>query len=269
MRRFAFATVMSVAAFVMVAPIGPPPAVLAAETIFVAGATGGTGVEVVRLLHDAGYAVRGGTRDPVSAQTAYGDIATWVAFDALDTVNVDAAVAGVDRIVSVLGGRGLTGPGSPQFIQYLAVRNITEAALRHGIKQMVLLGAANTGPFEDHTLAPRTGFLLYWKTKGEEFLKTSGVPYTIVGASGLRNTPREGPGVRIQPRATYQWPGFVSRYRVAQVMAATIQSPDALNTAFALIWDEAVPPGEIAGAFADMQAPETGPRHYDMPRHRW
>jgi len=241
----------------------------AKETVFVAGATGATGIEVVKLLHDAGHSVRGGTRNPERAKSIHGPIAEWVPFDALDTATVDAAIAGVDRVVSTLGGRGLTGPGSPQFIEYLAVRNMTEAAHRHGVKQLVLLGAANTGPFEDHVLSPRTGLLLYWKTKGEEFLKASGVPYTIVGASGLRNTPREGPGVRILPRADYEWPGFVSRYRVAEVMVAALQSADALNTAFALIWDEDVPPGQISGAFTDVQAPEQGPRRYDMPRRRW
>lgn len=245
------------------------PLAQAQETVFVAGATGGTGLEVVRLLDAAGYNVRGGTRNPDSAQERHGSIAAWVRYDALDTTLVDAAVAGVDRIVSTLGGRGLTGPGAPQFIEYLAVRNLTEAAIRHNVKQFVLLGAANTGPFEDYALAPRTGFLLYWKTKGEEFLKASGVPYTIVGASGLRNAPREGPGVRLLPRAEYEWPGFVSRFRVAEVMAAALTEPDALNTAFALIWDEDVPPGEMAGAFAELQKPETGPRRYEMPRRRW
>lgn len=242
---------------------------IAKETVFIAGATGATGIEVVKLLHDAGYIVRGGTRNRERAQSIHGDIAEWVAFDALDTPTVDAAIAGTDRVVSTLGGRGLTGPGSPQFIEYLAVRNMTEAAHRHGVKQLVLLGAANTGPFEDHVLSPRTGLLLYWKTKGEEFLKASGVPYTIVGASGLRNTPREGPGVRILARADYEWPGFVSRYRVAEVMVAALQSADALNTAFALIWDEDVPPGQISGAFRNLQASERGPRRYEMPRRRW
>lgn len=242
---------------------------LARETIFVAGATGATGLEVVRLLDAAGYDVRGGTRNPNRAREQHGSIANWVQYDALDTALVEAAVTGADRVVSTLGGRGLTGPGAPQFIEYLAVRNLTEAAARHKVKQLVLLGAANTGPFEDYALAPRTGLLLYWKTKGEEFLKASGVAFTIVGASGLRNEPREGPGVRLLPRVDYQWPGYVSRFRVAEVMVAALADPDALNTAFALIWDDTVPPGEIAGTFADLQNPETGPRRYDMPRRRW
>lgn len=245
------------------------PSAHANETVFVAGATGGTGLEVVRLLEAAGYTVRGGTRNPQRAQERHGNIAQWVQYDALDTSSVEAAVTGVDRVVSALGGRGLVGAGSPQFIEYLAVRNLTEAATRHDVKQFVLLGAANTGPFEDHTRTPRTGLLLYWKTKGEEFLKFSGVPYTIVGASGLRNEPREGPGVRLLPRANYKWPGFVSRFRVAEVMTAALADPDALNTAFALIWDDAIPPGEMSGAFADLQKPESGPRRYEMPRQRW
>lgn len=239
------------------------------ETIFVAGATGGTGIEVVRLLHDAGYLVRGGTRDPIRAFERFGNIADWVRFDALDPALIDAAVAGADRVISTLGGRGIVGAASPQFIEYLAVRNLVEAAQKHDVKQFVILGAANTGPFEDHEKIPRTGYVLYWKTKGEEFLKASGVPYTIVGASGLRNEPREGPGTRILPRKDYKWAGFISRYRIAEVMLAAVNDPDALNTAFAVIWDEAVPPGEIAGSFKALQSPETGPRRYEMPKYRW
>ena len=239
------------------------------EIVLVAGATGRTGIEVVRLLTERGYRVRGGTRDPQRAYQQHGDIVPWVGLDALDPVSIETAMAGVDRVVSTLGGSGLTGRGSPQFIEYLAVRNLVEAARHHAVKQFVLLGAANTGPFEDHSLAPRTGWLLYWKTKGEEFLKGSGVPYTIVGASGLRDAPREGPGVRLLPRAEYRWPGFVSRLRVAQVMLAALEDEHAKNTAFALTWDDATPPGEISGSFRDLQAPELAPRRYPMPRYRW
>ena len=61
----------------------------AKELVFVAGATGGTGIEAVRILKDAGYAVRGGTRDINRAKQRFGDLADWVAFDALDPALVD------------------------------------------------------------------------------------------------------------------------------------------------------------------------------------
>ena len=254
---------------VMLVSIQAPTQVPAKEVIFVAGATGGTGIEMVRLLVDAGYDVRGGTRNVERAHERFGDLAEWMTFDALDPVLVDQAVSGADRVVSALGGRGIVGPGSPQFIEYLAVRNLVDASKRHNVKQFVILGAANTGPFEDHRMIPRTGYVLYWKTKGEEYLKDSGVPFTIVGASGLRNEPREGPGVRILPRKNYQWAGYVSRYRVAQVMHAALEDPNALNTAFAVIWDDTVPSGQIRGDFKALQAAESGPRRYEMPKYRW
>ncbi len=260
---------MTMRLFLLVLMALTPPSVSAAELVFVAGATGGTGIEAVKLLKDKGYDVRGGTRDVNRTQKQYGDLADWITFDALDPALVDQAVSGTDRVISALGGRGIVGAGSPQFIEYLAVRNLVDAAKRHDVKQFIILAAANTGPFEDHRLIPRTGYVLYWKTKGEEYLKNSGVPYTIVGASGLRDEPRQGPGVRLLPRKDYQWAGYVSRFRVAQVMVAALESLAARNTAFAVIWDETVSPGEITGDFRALQSPEVGPRRYEMPKYRW
>jgi uncharacterized protein YbjT (DUF2867 family) len=240
----------------------------AAEVAFVAGATGRTGIEIVGELTAAGYQVRGGTRDAGRARALHGALADWVAADVLDPAALDAAVAGADVVVSALGSSDFVGEGAPQFVQYLGTRLLVDAAKRHQVRQMVVIGAANTGPFEDHARIPRFGYLLYWKTKGEEYLKASGVPFTIVGASGLRDDPG-GPGVRLIPRADYAWGGTVSRRRVAEVTAIALRDPAARNTAFALIWDEAVPPGVIAGDFKALQAPERGPRKHEMPKYRW
>ncbi len=52
-------------------------------------------------------------------------------------------------------------------------------------------------------------------------------------------------------------------------MRAALEDPNALNTAFAVIWDDGVRPGEITGDFKALQTPEIGPRRYEMPKYRW
>lgn len=192
-----------------------------AETVFVAGGAGRTGLEIVRALAAAGHTIRAGTRDITRHHETIPGV-TWVAGDVLDPAALNQALAGADAVVAALGHRDIAGPDAPQIADYLAVRVLTDAARAHKVRRMILISAANVGPFEDHRLTPRSGFLLYWKTKGENYLKASGVPFTIVGPGGLKDTDDPGPGVRVLPRGKYEYPGYVSRRRVAEVAVAAL-----------------------------------------------
>lgn len=235
-----------------------------AETIFVAGATGRTGIEVVRVLHDSGYDVVASTRNATRAASTYPKVKTWVEVNAQDPARLRDAVAGSEIVVSALGHGDFVGAGAPQFVGYLSVRNLIDAAVAADAKQFILISSSTAGHARgvDHREEPRFGYVLFWKTKAEDYLRQSGLPYTIVGPGGLADDvliqlrgidppPLEGWGARILARPDYER-DFVSRRGVADVVKQSIANPAAQGKAVAVVWDKSVPAGEVTGAFADI-----------------
>ena len=248
-----------------------------AETVFVAGGSGRAGIEVVRTLQNAGFDVRASTRNAERAAARYPEVNNWVEVNAHDPVRLNAAVMGSDIVISTLGHADFIGPEAPQFVGYLAVRNIIEAAIAAKAKHVILITSSTAGHARgvDHRLEPRFGFVLYWKTKAEDFLIESGMPYTIVGPGGLADEflvrlraieapPAAGWGVKIMPRPEYTR-DFIDRAGVADVVLAAIRDPAARGKAVAAVWDKSLPAGKISGAFADIQAEQTG-ESYSTPR---
>lgn len=241
-----------------------------AETVFVAGGSGRTGVEVVRVLQDAGYGVRASTRNAERATARYPDVETWVEVDAHDTAKLRDAVMGSDIVISALGHGDFVGPAAPQFVGYLGVRNVIDAAAAAQAKHVILITSSTAGHARgiDHREEPRFGYVLYWKTKAEDHLIESGLPYTIIGPGGLADDflielraieapPPEGWGVKIMPRPEYTR-DFIDRKGVADIVLRAIINPDARNKAVAAVWDKTIPAGEVSGAFSDIPVEHTG-----------
>jgi uncharacterized protein YbjT (DUF2867 family) len=65
----------------------------------------------------------------------------------------------------------------------MGVRNVVDAALEADVRRMVLISASGvTNP--DHPLN-KLGNVMVWKLKGEDHLRESGLPYTIIRPGGL------------------------------------------------------------------------------------
>lgn len=246
------------------------------ETVFVAGGSGRTGLAIVEVLSEAGYEVRASTRNAARARQRHGSGINWVEMDLHDTVAVKAAVEGADIVVSTVGHGDFVGIEAPQFVGYLAVRNLVDAAKAANVKHMIVITSSTAGHLHgrDHRNEARFGFVLYWKTKGEDYLIASGLPYTFIGPGGLADdflvsligldleTSKRW-GVKILARPDYER-AFVSRVGVAHVIREAIENPQARNKAVAVVWDDAIPAGSISGSFAEI--PEEHPtRSYYSP----
>ena len=75
----------------------------AADLVLVAGATGGTGQQVVRELKAAGYTVRALVRDPAAARGVLGDGVEYAQGDVRERPTIDAALKGVRYAISAIG----------------------------------------------------------------------------------------------------------------------------------------------------------------------
>lgn len=231
------------------------------KTVFVAGGSGRTGAATVLELQRAGYHVVASTRDASAAKRTYPEIDRWVEVDAHDVPKLNAAVAGADVVVSTLGHGDFVGVGAPQFVGYLAVRNLVDAAKANKVAHFILISSSTAGHAHgvDHSKAPRFGYVLYWKTKAEDYLAASDLPFTILGPGGLvddrlyqlrmlERPPAAGWGVQILARPDYER-AFIDREGVAKVVRAAIETDAAIGKSVAIVWDKRVPAGTISGDF--------------------
>lgn len=231
-----------------------------AETVFVAGGSGRSGLEIVKVLSAAGYKVKASTRDAQRAREKMGAQYDWVELNLLDPVATQKALAGVDIVVSALGHGDMVGVDSPQIVHNLAVRNLIDAAKAHHVKHLVLMSSSTAGQAVDHRKEPRFGFVLHWMTKSESHLIASGIPFTIIGPGGLVAGEPDKVGAKLIPRHEYQR-ALVSRVSVAHAVALALKEPGAKGKAVALVADPAAKPGQIVGQYAAIAAEEP-PAHY-------
>jgi uncharacterized protein YbjT (DUF2867 family) len=224
----------------------------APKTVLVAGATGRTGSAVVTQLLAEGYTVRALVRDPVTARAALGDQVTYVTGDVTAPATLAPAMQGADAVISAIGAKGAKGPSRPEVIDYEGVRNLAAAASAAGVKQFVLVSSRAVTQ-KDHPLNRMFGDVLIWKLKGEDALRASGVPYTIIRPGGLSNAkPGESTFVFEQgDKVTGQ--STIARADVATICVQALKYPAALNRTFETNTVPGTPMTDWRAKFGDLK----------------
>jgi len=144
--------------------------------------------------------------------------------DLRNPASLTSACAGIGKIVFVAGSSGMASRDTPREIEGDAIATIVAAIGPGAIERFVLLSsAAVTQPEHPHNCSYNS--VLKWKLRGEDALRASGLPYTIVRALGLRDRVAGEQGVRI-----------VQGDRIA--------------------FGEDIARGDLAGFLADIVAPE-------------
>jgi len=156
---------------------------IVAERILVFGASGRSGQYLIKSLQNQDRSFVAVTSNVQRAQEKVGADIAWVEADVRDPESIAAAMAGATQVISALGATSFKGDNSPEFVDYEGVRNVVDAAVQVGVTQMVLISASGvTNP--DHPLN-KLGNVMDWKLKGEDYLRASGLPYTIIRPGGL------------------------------------------------------------------------------------
>jgi len=155
--------------------------------VLVFGGTRETGLEVVKTLVANGDQVTVMVR-PTSDLTELKKLkVSLVTGDALKPGDVKAAFASgkFRATVSSLGGQR----GEPR-PDYEGVKNVVDAAKAAGVKRMVLVTAIGVGDSRaavSEATHKMLGAVFAEKVKSEDYLKASGLTYTIVRPGGLRS----------------------------------------------------------------------------------
>ncbi|MGA1621512.1 MAG: SDR family oxidoreductase [Synechocystis sp.] len=216
--------------------------------VLVVGATGETGKRIVQTLVDRQIAVRALVRDYDSATASLPLETEIMVGDLLQPDSLKAAIANCNVVIDAAGARpniDLTGPFK---VDYLGTRNLVDVAKASGIEQLVLVSSlCVSNLFHPLNLF---GFILVWKQWGENYLRQSGVPYTIVRPGGLKND--NNSEAIVMSSADTLFEGSIPRQKVAEVCVESLFLPAAKNKIVEIVTKPDASPQEIEQLFAQV-----------------
>lgn len=253
------------------------PAFAEGNKVVVAGATGQSGRRVLeRLAAQKGLNVVGAVRnvDKAAASLAESSVVIRGAMvqkvgsidtDGVELVHMDVVADSVDAITEVLRGADslviATGfvPGNPlkmnksaHEVDNLGTCKLVDAAKAAGVKKVVMISSIltngrNWGQAKSpgFVITNAFGNVLDEKIIAENYLRASGLDYTIVRPGGLKATLPVG-ALKISGEDTLN-SGEISRDLVADVCVASLTDAKASNKVLEIIEDEGVPPKVFNG----------------------
>jgi uncharacterized protein YbjT (DUF2867 family) len=210
---------------------------------FVAGATGETGRRIVRELVERQIPVRAMVRNIATAQELLPPGVELIEGDVLDPSAITQAIGDSTVVLCATGARPSFDPTGPYQVDYEGTKNLVNIAKEKGIEHFVLVSSLCVSNF----FHPLNLFwlVLWWKQQAEQYLKTSGLTYTIVRPGGLKNEDNTNP--IIMSGADTLFEGSIPRKKVAQVCVESLTTPQSHNkvveivsqpTAIAKSWEE-------------------------------
>lgn len=212
-------------------PAKPAPALpsMAGETVLVAGATGRTGKLIVAQLKAEGAKVRGFARNVEKAKADVPDV-EWIAADVRDAATLDGIAKGVSRVVVALGSNSFRDKDNKaDLVDNKGVALLVDEAKKAKVKRFVLISSVSV---TDTAVRPEmTDFeklmrsVMAAKLAGENYLRASGLSYTILRPVGLwdRDPGRFPIGIM---QGDVGVPGMITRGDVAAVAVNALVNPD-------------------------------------------
>ena len=222
------------------------------RVVLVAGATGGTGQEVVDRALLQGLHVRALVRDESKARMLFGDRVQYVTGDVREPRSLKKAVKGVDEVICALGSNVQRDPeNSPERVDYAGVKALADAAKAAQVSQFILVSSMGvTHP--EHQLNAMLDNILEWKLKGEDALRATGINYTIVRPGALTNEPGGQRGVRIMQGDPPDGEGSISRNDLAAVLVSAIGRADLFGKTFEVVGDSGSARIEWASLYTEL-----------------
>ncbi len=192
---------------------------------FVVGATGGTGQWIVRELVERGIPVVALVRNLEKGQQLLPAAAHLVVGDVLQPDSLAVAIADCDVILCATGAAPGFDPTAPYKVDYEGTKNLVDLAQTKGINHFVLVSSLCASQL----FHPLNLFwlILVWKKQAEEYLRQSGVNYTIVRPGGLKDEDNTNPVLMASADSLFD--GSIPRQKVAKVCVEALLQPAARN----------------------------------------
>ncbi len=215
------------------------------KTILVIGATGMLGKPVAKQLLKDVFHIRVLARNPQKAQQILGDGFDVHAGDVANSTSLRAALKDVDGVHISLKG----GPSEADFerMDHHATRDIAQLAKESGTPRITLLSAYAMHPEKADTPESRA------KSRGEQALKASGVPYIIFRASWFMETlPLFVQGKTISLIGNQIHPlHWIAAEDYARMVSQSYKNDEALNKELYIFGAEAYTMGDAMKIYAE------------------
>ncbi|MFD1514893.1 SDR family oxidoreductase [Halomarina rubra] len=234
--------------------------------VLVAGANGRTGREAMALLLDAGVRVRAVTSSPENVETLELQGADEVVVaDLLDLGDAHRAVGGgadrdpVTAVVCAVGDSPSIRTVRATLVDGEGVENLVDAAKTVGVERFALVSSLGVGDSAEALPASLRAFfdlfgILEAKERGEDALRESGVPYTVIRPGGLRSGPATEDVVVGEGGDTVS--GAIPRRDVARLLVASLFTPDAAGRTFEVVARDDLRGNPSGVVEVDWQLPE-------------
>jgi uncharacterized protein YbjT (DUF2867 family) len=219
--------------------------------VLILGATGRIGRFIAETIYEAGYQVRGVTRNVARAKSRISGDYEWVQADVRDPRTLVGPMSDVDYVVSSIRSSEWVGAYSPEMVDYHGMRNLVEAAKAAQVKHFVLISTATSGPQVDQSKNPAKNYVRHFKTKGEAVVRESGLSHTIIAPGRVPEEPGGKTGFILLARKDY----YVSQITAGDIALVTLDAltnPAARSKAFAMRNEPGVPLGAWRDQYADM-----------------
>lgn len=202
------------------------------DGVFVVGATGPTGELVARALRTEGRSVvtmhrsekRRDEFEAIGAVVLLGD-----AMDAKSTRQATRLAAkNCSVVVNLMGGNPFADEST--WPDYTGAVHTIDAAREAGIRRYILVTSVGTG--RSYQYVPEEAFLhgiLNLKTRSEEYLKESGLDWTIIKPGGLGPPGTVQPGDDVLITENHGVRGLLAREDLADIVLRVIHAPAELT----------------------------------------
>ncbi|XP_052179322.1 uncharacterized protein At2g34460, chloroplastic isoform X2 [Diospyros lotus] len=184
------------------------------KKIFVAGATGNTGKRIVQQLLAKGFAVKAGVRDVDKAKSSFSDGSPDLQIVKADVTEGSTNLAHAigddsDAVICATGFQPSWDLLAPWKVDNFGTVNLVEACRKRGVNRFILISSILVnGAAMGQLLNPAYIFLnvfgltLVAKLQAEQYIRRSGINYTIIRPGGLRNDPPNG-NIVMEPEVPY------------------------------------------------------------------
>ena len=191
--------------------------------IFVAGATGQTGRQIVKQLVERNISVKALVRDLDKAKSILPDSAELILGDVLKPETFNRHLEDCDVLICATGASPSLDPTGPYQVDYQGTKNLVDLAKENNINRFILVSSLCVSKF----FHPLNLFwlVLYWKKQAEAYIQASGLNYTIVRPGGLKN--EDNSDSIVMESADTLFEGSIPRAKVAQVCIEAIFQPGA------------------------------------------
>lgn len=199
--------------------------------VLIVGGTRGTGFDIVTLMRERGDAVTVLARPTSNTEAVEKLGAKVVRGDALNAAEVNAALAS-DKYVAVITTLGTTGKDRPR-PDFDGNKNVFDAAKAAGVRRVLLVTTVGSGDSKgvEPWIAGRfLKEIIVLKTQAEDYLKASGLDYTIIRPGGLlKSSLPPGDSFLTEDVQAFSW---IGRGSLAVLLVRALDDPQAVNKVY-------------------------------------